>query len=69
MESEAIVGVFSVQKVKGLIILELNGLDSRFNKTRFLNVDDPQKVMLHNLIDLIKTIQFVLAVPHGGSPV
>ena len=42
-------GVISVQKVKGLISLELNSLDSRFNKTRFLNIDDARKVLLHIL--------------------
>ena len=47
MESEAIGGVISVQEAKGLISLELNRLDSRFNKTRFLNMDDAQKVLLH----------------------
>ena len=50
MESEAIGGVISVQKAKGLISLELNGLDSRFNKTRFLNMDDAPKVLLHIVV-------------------
>ena len=35
---------------KGLISVELNGLDSRFNGTRFLNMGDAQKVLLHTLV-------------------
>ena len=58
------------RKGKGLISLELNGLDSRFNRTRFLNMDDARKVLLHNYIkDIIQASQTVQSslVPILGS--
>ena len=64
-----------MKELRGLPVLlglELNGLDSRFNRTRFLNMDDARKVLLHNIVVLdvsinnIKLLHCLLLIRSSG---